>query len=180
MKRFFATLFVALFLSVGSAEAQTPSWQHQVTFNSGPQFVTGDASDSYKTGLAIDVGYYYRASSNFFVGVAGGLHQFAGEGGAGDLNVIPLNLAFKYNFALTGIQPYIGAEGGPYILSNGSSETKFGVTPRIGLRVPLSRGIDLDLNLKYNVVLQDPDNFTYVGANGGFAYILDRANIQYR
>jgi hypothetical protein len=30
------------------------------------------------------------------------------------------------------------------------------------------------------VIFSDPSNFTYVGANGGFAYILDRANIQYR
>ena len=168
-----AILFAALFLFTALPTEAQPTWRHQVYFNAGPQFVTGDASDSYKTGLAIDVGYYYRATRSGFIGLAGGFHQFAADvPGAGDVNVIPINLAFKYNFTLTGIQPYLGAEGGPYFFSNGSSETNFGLTPRLGLRIPLSEGIDLDLNVKYNVVFGDPDNFTYVGANGGFSYIV--------
>ncbi len=194
MKRYCATLLVALFLcALGPqpAQAQTPSWKHQVVFNAGPQFLTGDFADAYKTGLAIDVGYYYRASDALFVGVYGGYHQFKdeddvpelhiGEDNA-NLNIIPVNLAFKYNFSLTGVQPYIGAEGGPFFFSpsNGDGSTELGISPRIGVRIPLSHGIDLDLNLKYNVIFSDPSNFTYVGANGGFAYILDRANIQDR
>jgi hypothetical protein len=190
MKRFAtALLLVAAFglaaapqMDAQTAEAQTPSWKHQVVFNSGPQFATGDVGENLKTGLAIDVGYYYRAADAFFVGVFGGYHQFAGEGNTLDADIIPLNLAFKYNFSLTGIQPYVGAEGGAFVVSRGSdnSETNLGIAPRLGVRVPLSEGIDLDLNVKYNVIFQDETNFTYVGANGGFAYILDRANIQYR
>jgi hypothetical protein len=34
--------------------------------------------------------------------------------------------------------------------------------------------------VKYNVIFQDEDNVTYVGTNGGFAYILDRADVRYR
>jgi hypothetical protein len=180
--------FVALLLLAGllgslapqTAHAQTPSWKHQFVFNAGPQFATGDTGDRFKTGLAIDGGYYYRASDALFVGAMGGFHQFAGEGNAADLDVIPLTLAFKYNFSLTGIQPYIGGETGLFITDHGSSSSNFGVAPRLGVRVPLSRGIDLDLNLKYNVIFDDSDNFTYVGANGGFAYILDRTNIEMR
>jgi hypothetical protein len=174
MKRLSTLLLALVFLTALPAEAQ-PNWRHQVTFNTGPQFVTGDASDAYKTGLAIDVGYYYRASNAGFVGLATGLHQFKGDAaGAADIDIIPLHAALKYNFSLTGIQPYVGGEGGLSIVSNGDSETKFGVVPRIGLRIPLAEGIDLDLNLKYNVVFQDSDNFTYVGTNGGFSYILGR------
>lgn len=166
-------LFAVLFLFTAlPAEAQ-PSWRHQLYFNTGPQFVMGDDADNYKTGLAIDAGYYYRASQSAFIGIAGGLHQFAGNAsGVADQDIIPINLAFKYNFTLSGIQPYLGAEAGPYFVSNGDSETKFGFTPRLGLRVPLAEGIDLDLNVKYNVLLEDPDNFAYVGANGGFSYIV--------
>lgn len=177
MKRYLSIALAAvLMLSLSApAEAQTPNWDHQVYFNAGPQFPTGDFGDGFKTGLAIDAGYYYRASSNFFVGLMGGYHQFAVDGTDGQLNLIPIHAGLKYNFSLTGIQPYVGVEGGPYFVSNGDSDTRFGVAPRIGLRVPLSRGIDLDLNLKYNVVFDDPSNTTYVGANGGFAYILDKA-----
>lgn len=185
MKRYCAALLVALFLcALGSqpAWAQTPSWNHQIVFNTGPQFVTGDFGDAYKTGLAIDVGYYYRATDALFIGAYGGYHQFKDKGGEPDRNIIPINLAVKYNFSLTGVQPYVGAEGGPFFLSlsNGDGSTKIGLSPRIGLRIPLSRGIDLDLTLKYNVIFSDQNNLTYVGANGGFAYILDRSNIQFR
>lgn len=181
MKRFALPILVAglLFAVSPDATVQTPSWQHQLYVNAGPQFATGSFGDVYDTGFGIDGGYYYRADRAFFVGVAGGFHQFSSDA-AGDLTVIPLNIAAKYNFSLTGIQPYIGAEGGPVVLSNGDSETKFGVVPRIGLRIPIARGLDIDLNLKYDVIFDDPDNVTYVGANGGFAYILDRADIEYR
>jgi len=185
MRRYCATFLLASLLCafvLQPTQAQTPSWQHQIVFNTGPQFVTGDLADSYKTGLAIDAGYYYRASDALFVGGVGGYHQFKSEGGGADLDVIPINLAVKYNFSLTGIQPYVGTEGGPFFLSPSSGEgsTEIGLSPRIGLRIPLSRGIDLDLNLKYNVIFSDENNLTYVGANGGFAYILDHANIEYR
>jgi hypothetical protein len=191
MKRLCTALLVAAFLGLvavpqattQTAQAQTPSWKHQVVFNSGPQFVTGEFSDSYKTGLAIDAGYYYRAGNAFFFGVYGGYHQFKGDNaGVNDVDIIPLNLAFKYNFSLSGVQPYIGAEGGPFLkrVDGGDNSTDLGIAPRLGVRIPLSRGIDLDLNVKYNVIFQDEDNFTYVGTNGGFAYILDRADVRYR
>lgn len=186
MKRHCATLLVAFFccaFSLQPTQAQTPSWKHQIVFNSGPQFVIEDFADGYKTGFAIDGGYYYRASDALFVGAYGGYHQFKGKEKTSDLDIIPVNLAFKYNFSLTGLQPYIGAEGEPFFLNsaNDDSSTEIGLSPRLGLRVPLSRGIDLDLNVKYNLIFlfSDPSNFTYVGTNGGFAYILDRANAQY-
>ncbi|MFO8232561.1 MAG: outer membrane beta-barrel protein [Longimonas sp.] len=177
MKRF-GLLAVSLLLFVAMSPddgtAQTRSWQHQLYFNGGPQFVTGDAADAYQTGLALEGGYYYRATNTFFVGVAGGYHQFKGEGNVSDIDIIPLHLAAKYNFSLTGVQPYIGMEGGPYIVSNGESSTDFGLAPRLGVRIPLSSGFDLDLNVKYNMIFQDNDDFTYVGLNGGPAYIPNR------
>ena len=187
MKQFILPTVLAIFLTGLSADAtaQTPSWQHQLYVNAGPQFVTGSASDALGTGFGIDGGYYYRADRAFFIGFTGGFHQFSADNG-GDLTVIPLNATAKYNFSLTGIQPYIGADGGPFVLSNGNSETnvdsgtKFGIAPRLGLRIPVARGVDIDLTLKYSVVFGDPDNVTYVGTNGGFAYIFDRANIESR
>jgi opacity protein-like surface antigen len=178
MKRLgFLAAFLLLFLAAAptDATAQTPNWQHQIYFNSGPQFVTGDAADGYKTGLAIDGGYYYRASDAFFIGLAGGYHQFVGKGGNPDLDIIPVHLAFKYNFSLTGVQPYIGVEGGPYFVDGAESSTEYGFAPRLGLRIPLSPGFDLDLNVKYNVITQEENNFNYIGLNGGPAYIPNRA-----
>jgi len=178
-KRLAASSVLVLLLSVSVATAQTPDWQHQLYVNAGPQFVTGDQSEMYSTGFALDAGYYYRAADALFLGVTGGYHQFSGDGG-GDLSVVPLNLALKYNFSLTGLQPYVGLEGGAFVLGNGTSTTEVGIAPRLGLRIPVSRGLDVDLNLKLDVISGEGDNFTYVGANGGFAYILDRADVKYR
>ena len=169
-----AFLVLAAAFFPADSTAQNRYWQHQVYFNGGPQFVTGDAADAYKTGLAIDGGYYYRASDAFFVGVAGGYHQFVGKGATPDVNIIPVHLAAKYNFSLTGIQPYVGVEGGPYFVDGADTTTDLGISPRLGLRIPLSQGFDLDLNVKYNVIFQDNDEFTYVGFNGGPAYIPSR------
>lgn len=177
MKRLGLLATVLLLLAAVSPNegtAQTRYWQHQVYFNGGAQFITGDASDAYKTGLAIDGGYYYRASRALFIGVAGGYHQFAGQGATPDIDIIPVHLATKYNFSLTGVQPYIGVEGGPYFVNAAENTTEFGLAPRLGLRIPLSPGFDLDLNVKYNVIFQDNDEFTYVGLNGGPAYIPSR------
>lgn len=168
----FLVLVAAAFPDDGTA--QNRYWQHQVYFNAGPQFVTGDAADAYKTGLALDAGYYYRASNAFFIGVAGGYHQFVGEGTVSDVNIIPVHLAAKYNFSLTGIQPYVGVEGGPYFVDTGETSTELGISPRLGVRIPLSPGFDLDLNVKYNAIFQENDDFTYVGFNGGPAYIPSR------
>lgn len=141
--------------------------------------MTGSASDAFDTGFGIDGGYYYRADRAFFIGLTGGFRQFSADN-LGDRTVIPLNATAKYNFSLAGIQPCVGAEGGPFGFSNGDSVTKFGITPRLGLRIPAARGVDSDLSLKYSVVFDDPDNFTYVWANGGLAYIFDRATIESR
>ena len=187
MKQFIPPIVLVIFLTGLSvdATAQTPSWQHQLYVNAGPQFVTGPASDASDTGFGIDGGYYYRADRAFFIGLTAGFHQFSSSSGA-NWTVIPLNATAKYNFSLTGIQPYIGADGGPFVLSNGDSQTngdsgtKFGIAPRLGLRIPVARGVDIDLTLKYSVVFDGPDNVTYAGTNGGFAYIFDRANIESR
>ncbi|PSQ85650.1 MAG: hypothetical protein BRD42_08100 [Bacteroidetes bacterium QS_3_64_15] len=181
MKHLILPALLAFFLTGLSADAtaQTPSWQHQLYVNAGLQFVTESPSDALGTGFGIDGGYYYRADRAFFIGFTAGLHQFSSSGEA-NRTVIPLNATAKYNFSLTGIQPYIGADGGPFVSSNGDSGTKFGIAPQFGLRIPVARGIDIDLTLKYSVIFTDSDNLTYVGTNGGFAYIFDRANIEYQ
>ena len=42
----------------------------------------------------------------------------------------------------------------------------------MGLRIPIASGVDLDVNAMYEVILDDPDNQTYIGLNAGVAYIF--------
>lgn len=157
------------------ASAQT--WTNQLALTGGLQSPTGPFSDEYQPGVGFDGTYYYRASRSFFLGVSGGYHWFQAEGTDTVLDAIPLQLAFKANLSLTGLQPYIGADGGPVLLRTEASNidtNHFGVAPKFGVRLPIVRGADLDLNLTYEVIFTDPETTTYIGANAGVAYIFGR------
>ena len=169
------TLLMAAVLAAGLAlPASAQSWKHQIAVNGGAQFPGGQFDDAYKTGSGLAATYYYRPSSRFFFGLRGGYHRFKARSGNQTLGIIPLHFASKYNFALTGLQPYAGLDGGFYLLrsENGDGTSEFGLAPKVGLRIPIASGVDLDVNAMYEVILDDPDNQTYIGLNAGVAYIF--------
>jgi hypothetical protein len=171
MRRLVSLFALAFCLAaVAPAEAQ-PNWRHQVSLNGGLQVPTSSGLSNGVGGIAT---YYYRAASNFFIGATGAYHQFGG----GDQTTVPLMLTFKYNVSLTGLQPYFGADAGVHLVGagdgSGAQSSPFGVTPKVGLRVPVSRGVDLDFNVRYNAVLGDAAINDFVGFNVGVAYIFDR------
>lgn len=169
-------LIAALFIVATVPASGQPTWQNQIAVTGGPQFPTGTFERGWKTGSGIAATYYYRPSSNFFFGLRGGYHRFQAKGRNATLNLLPLQFASKYNFTLTGIQPYLGFDGGFYLLrpegSDGSSE--FGVAPKFGFRLPIASGVDIDLNATYEVIFNEGENTTYYGLNAGFAYIFGR------
>lgn len=175
LQRLLSGLLLLLVLSAGSASAQ-PSWQNQIAVTGGPQFTTGAFGDGFKTGSGLAAAYYYRPSTYFFFGLRGGFHRFQPQDGDAQLDVVPLQFASKYNFSVTGVQPYVGLDGGLYLLrpETGDGTSELGVAPKFGLRIPIASGVDIDLNATYEVLLQDPDNTTYVGLNAGVAYIFGR------
>lgn len=85
-------------------------------------------------------------------------------------------MASKYNLSLRGVQPYLGFDGGMYLLRSetGTPSTEYGVAPKVGFRLPITTGVDVDLNTTYEVVLQESTNITYVGLDVGIAYIFGR------
>jgi hypothetical protein len=169
-----AVLLGVLLAGLTLPAAAQPSWDNQLAVTGGAQFATGSFGDAWKTGTGLAVTYYSRPSSRFFFGARVGYQRFKAQTGNSTLNVIPLHFASKYNFALTGVQPYLGVDGGLYLLRpDGPDNTsEFGVAPKFGLRFPLASGVDLDVNATYEVILNDPSNQTYLGVNAGFAYIF--------
>jgi len=176
LHRLLGLLLLGLALPLSSATAQTPTWTNQLAVTGGPQFPTDTFEKAFDTGGGLAVTYYSRPSSHFFFGLRGGYHRFEAQTGDATLSVIPLHIASKYNFSLTGLQPYAGVDGGVYLLrpNEGEDDSEFGVAPKFGVRVPIAFGVDLDLNATYEVVFTDPENTTYVGLNAGFAYIFGR------
>jgi len=175
MHRLFTGLLLTLAITALPALGQ-PSWQNQLAVTGGPQFPTETFEESFDTGAGLAVTYYSRPSSHVFLGLRGGYHRFEAQTGDATLNVIPLQIATKYNFSLTGLQPYVGVDGGVYLLrpESGEENSEFGVAPKFGFRVPIAFGVDLDLNATYEVVFTEPENTTYVGLNAGIAYIFGR------
>jgi len=175
MQKTYCLVVALLALATLPATAQ-PTWQNQIAVTGGPQFPTENFETGWKTGSGISATYYYRPSRSFFFGLRGGYHRFQAKNAVATLNILPLQFASKFNFALTGLQPYIGFDGGFYLLrpEGGDDSSEFGVAPKFGFRIPLASGVDLDLNATYEVILNDSDNTKYFGLNAGFAYIFGR------
>lgn len=176
MRTTLVVLGLLILTSLSLPATAQPSWQNQIAVTGGPQLATGPFGDTWKTGSGLAVTYYSRPSSHFFFGLRGGYHRFQAQTGPAELNVIPLQFASKFNFTLTGLQPYVGFDGGFYLLrpNGGDDSSEFGIAPKFGFRLPIASGVDIDLNATYEVILDDPDERSYVGLNAGVAYIFGR------
>lgn len=154
--------------------AAQPTWRNQIAISGGPQWVASPFQEELQTGSGVAVTYYSRASSHVFIGLRGGYHRFEAETGTATVNIVPLHVASKVNLSLRGVQPYIGFDGGMYLLGpdNDTSTTEYGVAPKFGFRFPLFYGVDVDLNTTYEILLRDPENTAYMGLNLGVAYIF--------
>ena len=177
-------------VSVDSAEARKKGgqavWSHQVCVDVGAQLPEDDSS--LETGYGLAFTYYYRLSNSFFFSASLGYQSFPFKNSEYvDLSdysftIMPMTLGVRYNFTTSGLQPYLGVETGFFLadISGGDadvdSETEFGIIPKVGIRYPLKPGLDLDVNLKYNVIMPEgsDENMTYVGINVGVAYTIQR------
>lgn len=176
-------LFIAM-LTPAFAQSGQP-WKKQLNLDLGIQFPGGDLSN--QAGLATGWGgattfYYQLLTRQTFLSLGIGYYSF----GVGSTNSnttvteIPLLLGVRYNFALTGFQPYIGAEFGAYIGSvkvgdqvvDGSVGTDFGIQPKAGFRLPISPGFDFDASVKFHVIMSET-SFSFIGLNAGIAYTID-------
>jgi len=195
MKKFLLTLVTVFVLvsmiSVDSADArkkggQAAAWNHQVCLDVGAQIPEDDSG--LETGYGIAFTYYYRLSNSFFFSASLGYQSFGLEDIQGydlsdySITIMPITLGVRYNFTTSGLQPYLGAEIGFFVLDGTGndididSRTEFGIIPKVGIRYPLNPGLDLDVNLKYNVIMPEgsDDNMTHIGINVGVAYTIQR------
>lgn len=160
------------------AQSGSMPWKKQISLDIGPQFPGGDAGTNLETAIGISGTFYYQLlTRNTFISASVGSHNFGTNLSGVSTSVIPLLLGFKYNFTLTGFQPYVGAEFGAYLIgssvSGSESQTEFGFMPKLGFRYPIAAGFDFDASLKYNAVFTADPSFSFLGVNGGIAYTID-------
>lgn len=182
------------------------SWTHQIGVEVGPQYAF-DASVKSSNGQTLtlkDVGlgfgaavnYYYRFDEKLFLSVSGvvgvfGNGYFRRQNADGSFPILNsfyfkdnplLNLALtaglRYNFALSGLQPYIGLEVGSYSIGGIPREENQAVinlaaTPKVGLRYPLAPGLDFDASAKAMIMFSGYVPFSYASVNVGISYALN-------
>ena len=199
-KVIFTTIcFALLIFTTDSLQAQQP-WKHQINLEVGYAAPYGGFNESADIGGSGGIGgtYYFQFLENrhiFFSAYIGYFFDYPynnySSGGLGEHKhtLMPMLLGARYNFSLTGFQPYVGLEVGVFnfvFIQEGQinrevKEMYTGVSPKVGFRLPVVPQIDLDVNLKMPFVFvsdnsSDPGSDLYMqwGINVGFAYTIGK------
>lgn len=170
------------------------AWRNQFALDIGAGIPVGDYADKneVKSGFGVDATYYLQMSKmrKLFLSASVGYVSFPIDYGKGSIqdwdasmSMIPITLGLRYNFKLTGLQPYVGFELGYYMQtisvetfnsSNEDTREDAGIIPKAGIRYPLMNQLDFDANIKYHHIFRDDDydDFQYLGINIGVAYTI--------
>ncbi len=210
MKPFYILVCMVLVAASSAMFAQTTGrWTHQIGVEVGPQYAfdaTATASDQQKlmlrdvgVGIGMAVNYYYRFDRSLFLSISGAVGVFGNgyfrrQNADGTFPVVNtfyfqnnalVNFAFtgglRYNFSLTGFQPYVGLEAGTYFIGGGgirpegsqTATVNLAITPKAGFRQPLQPGLDLDASVKLIALVTGYVPFSYASVNVGVSYALN-------
>lgn len=199
---FFVIISISLLIPLESS-AQQP-WRHQVSINGTMGIPFGDYADANElaNGFGLDATYYLQMPNirNLFFSASVGFINMPIEYGKGviqgydaNLRLIPITLGARYNFKLSGLQPYAGLELGYFLEKNtvqtdvsGETESNYenaGIIPKLGIRYPLMSQLDLDANIKLNMIFRENVNnsnasndLTYLGISVGVAYTIGKSS----
>lgn len=196
MKKLLVLIFVlsiSFSFAQKSVSSDTP-WRHQIAIDGGVGIPVGEYADllELETGFAFSGTYYLQTgfSRNLFLSASFGYQTYAvGYGDQilyeGDLNITNVSIGARYNFTLSGFQPYAGFEVGNYWYTV-TNETEFGgdldydnlgIMPKVGLRYPIVKQLDFDANIKYHWIFQsdndrDSEDINTLQINVGVAYTI--------
>jgi len=155
----------------------------------GVQIPTGTMADGMTTGFGFDIVGKYMLSENLAVGVDVGWARFGTEdlGLEQDVSAsgsfIPLTGLIEYHFGTGKVKPFIGTDIGLYIfkvkasymgISASTSQSYFGFAPLGGIEYDIKDNLAFTANLKYNFVLAEGDNVSYLGINVGIIFKLNK------
>lgn len=155
----------------------------------GVQIPTGDFAELAGTGFGINATFeYWQETALSFTGSVG-YNRWGPEAELPanqdySLTSIPVLLGIRYYLARGDFHPYIAAQLGLHFISSeyerevgnttvstSDSESRFGMAPVFGFRYHLNESLDLDFNVKYNIISGD-NTTTYIGFNGGVQFAL--------
>lgn len=181
MKLFLRSLLVLAFVGVfGAANGQ---FQIGATFNGIAPLSPASISDAYKFGFGGTLIGRYAVNDNLRVGLDVGFYSHSGKVSS-DLSArfIPINAVLDYSFATEGFQPYVGVGVGLTSTTTkvsllgtsvSTTSTNFNLAPTLGFRYGLSDALDLDFNVKYNIIFGDGDSISLLPIGLGVVYKLN-------
>ena len=157
--------------------------QSTLNLQGGVQFPSGDFSDVAGTGYGGSATFEYKLPllPISLTGMIGYYHWGEKEDIEGvdySYNSIPFMVGGRYYMSSLIIKPYFGAELGINVFSSDvetprlkieNTDTKFSIAPMFGIKFGIGILIDLDVNIKYNVITTDPSTNNF-GVNAGVSF----------
>ncbi|HEU4725583.1 MAG TPA: outer membrane beta-barrel protein [Candidatus Eisenbacteria bacterium] len=154
---------------------------------SGP---TGDFSDGFDGGLGVGANVAYGISRSVLFSVGVGLHNFDGDGFAGDATVVPFTFNFDAILPTSGrVHPWIGGGLGLYnvdidtgpivvplfgVVSASASETNLGMNFGAGFGAPAGdRGV-WGVGMKYHHIFEGDtfNDLDFITLQVGYGFFL--------
>jgi len=183
MRTILKALAVLLVLLVGLPASAQKKWELGGGLMVG--LPTGDFSDSHKMGFGISGAFCYATSPEVSVTGRLGYMTFSGKTISGvaplfgtitfevpSLKIIPIIVGGRY-YSKAGKTQFFGSgEAGLYMLSNGDTETKFGIAPGAGVRFNMDEKYHIDVQGRYELIFTKDVTTSFIGVGGSVYFDL--------
>lgn len=180
------SLFVVLTVLAfsGLSNAQKMGAEVQV----GVGMPMGTFGDAFKTGFGGMGTFMYGLNPDVTLTGAIGYYTFTHKDYSdATFSTVPVLVGARYGLGKGSFAPYVGAELGIHFTTSkvkvaafdlgefgsygggtaSASESVFGFSPMVGFTMPLSPKLNLDVNLKYNIISTSGSSSSFLGINAG-------------
>jgi opacity protein-like surface antigen len=185
MKRILSVLMV-VFLAAGFINAQS---KMALGINAGIALPMGDFGDNYDMGFGGNALFVYHASPNADVTFTAGYLTWSGKD-SNDVTFssIPVMVGGKYLFGKDKLHGYVNGELGAHFVTvdlpeyeilgetyggGSESDTYFGWGAGAGVLYQIGHNMDLDFNVKYNMIMSENTSTDYVSIMIGLLFGLN-------
>jgi outer membrane protein W len=186
MKRYII-LFAMLIVIIAANNSYS---QLRLSLQGGIQAPTGEFGNTAATGFGGAATFEYWQNTPLSFTASAGYFAWEQQGNvpAGhtySFSTIPIMLGMRYYLGRGDFHPYLGSELGLHLLNakqtitsgnttttTTTSESNFGISPMAGFRYHVGNRVDLDINMKYNIVSSELNNRNFLGFNFGVQFGL--------
>jgi len=191
MKKIFFTALI-LFSFISLQAQRNPM---SVGVNAAVSIPMGDFNDVATMGFGLNGTFLYGVSEVFEVGGSVGFISWDGDKveiestsveATESSTTIPILAGIRYYFPQRNLKPYATAELGMHVFTSSATETivggaapvttkgetnvYFGYSLGGGAVYEVSKGFNVDGNLKYNIISGDPDSFSHLTLQVGVLF----------